>query len=172
MDRWLIRPKPMEDFSDHTPIQRSIPIYTVFGVLGTRNKISYEEFVEHIMNPIVEVWGLPAEIMCYEEGELSEYFSRWIRLFHSDSENESARPPNLHCLKAEWGRHGKKAGFMRDATIKRDATHLILLQGPRSNAFTTLASSFHKKGKPVVISVRPGKEVVEFSCLDHKEKSS
>jgi hypothetical protein len=37
---------------------------------------------------------------------------------------------------------------------------MLLLQGPRSNALSTLAGRLQRKGRPVVISERPGESVV------------
>ncbi len=57
---------------------------------------------------------------------------------------------------ADWVRSGRRAGLLRDARIQREASHFLLLQGPRSNALSTLAGRLQRKGKMVAISKRPG----------------
>jgi hypothetical protein len=51
---------------------------------------------------------------------------------------------------------------MRDALIQKEATHLLLLQGPRSNALSQMAARLKKKGRPVAISERPGLPVKDM----------
>jgi hypothetical protein len=131
------------------PGSRPDPTRIVFGVLGTRNKMSYEDFVSQILNPTMEVWGLPAEIVAPADGESAEVLQAW-----------AAHHKIPVCLvAADWSRNGKRAGLLRDARIQREATHMILLQGPRSNALATLAGRLQRKGRPVVISERPGTSV-------------
>lgn len=128
------------------PGSRGDPTRIVFGVLGTRNKMSYEDFVEQILDPTVEAWGLPAEIVAPADGESAEVLQAWATHRHIP----------VCLVAADWTRNGKRAGMLRDSRIQRDASHLILLQGPRSNTLTTLAGRLHRKGKPVVLSERPG----------------
>ena len=122
------------------------PTRIVFGVLGTRNKMSYEDFVAQILDPTVEAWGLPAEIVAPADGESSEVLQTWAA--------HHRIPVTL--VVADWKRDGKRAGMLRDSRIQRDASHMILLQGPRSNALTTLAGRLQRKGRPVALSERPG----------------
>ncbi len=132
-----------------SPVRPARPDRIVFGVLGTRNKIRYEEFVEQILDPALEAWGLPEELLIPADGESAEVIQTWAT---------HRRIPVARVI-ADWTRNGKRAGLLRDARIQREATHLILLQGPRSTALTALAGRLHRKGRPVVLSERPGEAV-------------
>lgn len=131
------------------PGSRTDPTRIVFGVLGTRNKMSYEDFVTQILDPTVEAWGLPAEIVAPADGESAEVLQTWA----------AHRRIPVCLVAADWTRNGKRAGMMRDARIQREASHMILLQGPRSNSLSTLAGRLQRKGRAVVISERPGETV-------------
>jgi hypothetical protein len=111
--------------------------------------MSYEDFVSQILDPTVEAWGLPVEIIAPADGESAEVLQAWA----------THRRIPICLVAADWTRNGKRAGMLRDSRIQRDASHLILLQGPRSNALTQLAGRLQRKGKPVVISERPGLSV-------------
>jgi hypothetical protein len=150
LDSWLGRRPVVMDARALSPVRiarRSDRI--VFGVLGTRNKMSYEDFVEQILDPVIEAWGLPEEFLIPGDGESGEVIQAWA------ARNDI--PVNR--VAADWVRNGKRAGLLRDARIQREASHLILLQGPRSNAMTTLAGKLQRKGKPVALSERPGEAV-------------
>jgi hypothetical protein len=121
----------------------------VLGVLGARNSIRYEEFVGDILAPVLEAWGTPDEIVAPAESESSHVIATWA--------GRLGVPVSL--VAADWVRSGRRAGLLRDARIQREATHFLLLQGPRSNALTTLAGRLRRKGRAVVISERPGAPV-------------
>lgn len=123
---------------------------TVLGVLGTRSKVQYEAFMAEIVAPIIEAWGLPDELLVPAEGESSELLCGWAR----------DRGIPVRRMACDWTSLGRKAGIFRDSAIQREATHLVLLQGPRSNAMTALAGRLQRKGRhQVVISERPGQPV-------------
>ena len=114
----------------------------VLGVIGTRSSTSN---MDELMAPIMEAW-CPDEIIISAEGESSFAIRQWA---------EVRRIP-VRCLGCDWRTHGKRASCIRDAQIQREATHLLLIQGPRSNSLSTLAARLHKRGRPVAISERPG----------------
>lgn len=153
LDSWLGRRPVAMDARALSPVRiarRSDRI--VFGVLGTRNKMSYEDFVEHILDPVIEAWGMPEEFVIPGDGESGEVIQTWA------SRNDIP----VCRITADWVRNGKRAGLLRDSCIQREASHLILLQGPRSNALTKLAGKLQRKGKPVALSERPGEPVRAF----------
>ena len=131
-----------------SPLTR--PTRVVLGVLGTRNSTHYDEFVEQIMAPIEEAWGTPDEIIAPAESESSQILVTWA--------TRSGVPVSL--VSADWIKQGKRAGILRDARIQREASHMLLLQGPRSNTLSALATRLQRKGRPVVISTRPGDPVI------------
>lgn len=131
-------------------LQRTVaPERIVLGVLGTRSNIRYDEFVEQILAPTTEAWGTPDEILIPAEGESTQVIQAWA--------TKQGIPMRL--IACDWARQGKRAGLLRDSQIQREANHFLLLQGPRSNALTMLATRLDRKGHPVVISVRPGRTV-------------
>lgn len=101
------------------------------------------------MGPIVEAWGFPDEILAPAESDSTQIILTWAK--------EKGIPVQL--VTADWRTQGRRASALRDGRIQRDATHLLMLQGPRSNALMTLASRLDRKGRPVVISERPGEPV-------------
>jgi hypothetical protein len=122
---------------------------TVLGVLGTRSSVRYADIEEQVLAPVLEAWGVPDELLLPADGESSYVLQAWA--------TRQGIPVRL--VSADWTRNGKRAGAMRDAVIQREATHFVLLQGPRSTALTTLAGRLHRKKRPVVISERPGEVV-------------
>ena len=118
----------------------------VLGVLGTRSNIRCEDLHDNILYPLLEAWGDPDELLLPAEGDSSEALQAWADSKHIPVSRVSC----------DWASQGRKAGLLRDARIQRESTHLLLLQGPRSNALTALAGRLSRKGRPVVISERPG----------------
>lgn len=144
--------------SGSKPIQRSLsPLLkrrtherVVLGVLGTRSGTRIEDLDTQIMGPAIEAWGTPDEIIIPAEGESSAAVQSWA----------SFRNIPCRLVASDWATHGKKAGLLRDARIQRESSHLVLLQGPRSNALTALARRLDRKGRHVAISERPGSRLV------------
>ena len=131
------------------------PTRMVLGVLGTRNSIRYDDFIADIIGPALEAWGVPDEIVAPAESESSHVLSSWAA--------RQGVPVSL--VAADWARTGRRAGLLRDARIQREATHFLLLQGPRSNALSTLAGRLQRKGKTVAISKRPGEPLETLSTM-------
>jgi hypothetical protein len=129
--------------------QPTAPERTVLGVLGTRSNVRYEEFERDVLAPLVEAWGVPDELMLPAESDSTQMILTWAK--------QKDIPVRL--VTAEWKQQGSRAGALRDGLIQRDSTHLLLLQGPRSNALMTLGKRLERKGRPVVISERPGEPV-------------
>lgn len=118
----------------------------VLGVLGARSTMLCEDLELNIMGPVVEAWGLPEEVIVPSEGESSSAIQTWAE----------KKGITVHLVSSDWAQQGRRGGILRDARIQRDATHLLMLQGPRSNALMHTAARLARKGRPVVISERPG----------------
>ena len=121
----------------------------VLGVLGTRSNIRYEDMETDVFAPLVEAWGFPDEVIVPAESDSSQILLTWAK--------EKGIPVRM--ISCDWVTQGRKAGLLRDSRIQREATHLLLLQGPRSNALMQLATRLERKGRPVVISERPGQPI-------------
>ena len=136
-----------------SPPRAARPERTVLGVLGTRSKVRYEDMEAQILLPYLEAWGDPDEILLPAEGDSSRIIQAWA----------TRRSIPVSLIVSDWSAHGKRAGILRDSRIQREASHMLLLQGPRSNALMTLARRLHRKGRPVVISERPDEPVKSLS---------
>lgn len=118
----------------------------MLGVLGTRSNVRVEDLESQILSPILEAWGTPDAIILPADGDSSYAIQAWAQ----------SREIPVQLIACDWAKQGRRAGLFRDATIQREATHFVLLQGPRSNALTQLSQRLARKGRPVVISERPG----------------
>jgi hypothetical protein len=118
----------------------------VLGVLGTRSNVQVADLEEQILGPVLEAWGIPDALILPAGSDSTYALEAWAQ----------AKEIPVQLVACDWAKQGRRAGLLRDATIQREATHLILLQGPRSNALTQLAQRLTRKGRPVVISERPG----------------
>lgn len=148
---WLGRPEPLQ--SQPRPPSPLLKYRTVdrvvLGVLGTRSNIRVEDLEANIIAPIVEAWGLPDEILIPAEGDSSHAIQSWA----------TSKEIPVRLVSCDWAKQGKRAGLLRDARIQREASHLVMLQGPRSNALMQLATRLTRKGRHVVISERPTEPV-------------
>ena len=131
------------------------PDRIVLGVLGTRSNMRYEDVEADILGPTAEAWGIPDELVIPAEGDISFILQTWAK--------QKEIPVRL--VACNWTSQGKRAGMLRDNQIQREATHMLLLQGPRSNALMQLAQRLERKGRPVVISERPGQPVKSVSTM-------
>ena len=129
-----------------SPVKSARPSRTVLGVLGTRSNVRIEDLEAQILNPTLEAWGLPDALILPADGDSSYAIQAWAQ----------AKDIPVQLIACDWAKQGRRAGLLRDATIQREATHLVLLQGPRSTALSTKALQLARKGRPVVISERPG----------------
>ena len=128
----------------------------VLGVFGTRNSIRPEDLDANILAPMIATWGTPDIILLPAEGDSSFAIESWAQL--------KGIPTNL--VSCDWASQGRRAGLLRDSRIQREATHFLLLQGPRSNALSTMAKRLHRKGHPVLISERPNQPAVDCSTIN------
>lgn len=133
-----------------SPIKPAKPSRTVLGVLGTRSNVRVEDLEAQVLGPAMEAWGIPDALILPAEGDSSYAIQAWAQV----------KEIPVHLVAADWTKQGPRASLLRDATIQREATHLVLLQGPRSNKLTALALRLHRRGRPVVISERPGLPVL------------
>lgn len=127
----------------------------ILGFIGVRNGVKYEEIHTNIFAPIVEAWGIPDEVIAPDEGDSAQAIITWCR-------NNDVP---LRLIACDWAKQGRRAGMLRDAKLQKEATHLVLLQGPRSNKLAELATKLERKHYPVVISQRPGMAVVTPNSL-------
>jgi threonine synthase len=155
LDGWLGRPTRKVDPRSLSPLLKTPqPARVVFGFLGTRSSLTYEDMEGQILAPAMEAWGTPDELILPAEGDSSQALMAWA----------TRRQIPCRIVASDWALQGRRAGLLRDARIQRESTHLILLQGPRSTALSALARRLIKK-RPVAISERPGQPLVPASAL-------
>jgi hypothetical protein len=145
LDTWLGSTKKV-DARSLSPVKATKTARIVLGILGARANMTYEAIQEEIIEPAITAWGVPDEVLLPAQGESSYTIQSWA----------ATKEIPVSLVTADWTLQGSKAGFYRDARIQRDATHLILLQGPRSTALAALAARLQRKGRPVLLSERPG----------------
>ena len=143
----LTAPKTTRALSPIYPSRYSIDQpRKVLGFLGKRSNIRYEDIEVQILEPILREWGTPDEILLPMEGDSSYAIQRWAQ----------ANGVSIQLVGCDWLAHGRRASMLRDSQIQRDATHLVMIQGPRSNAYSVLAERLRRKGRKVALSERPG----------------
>lgn len=154
MSGWLGSSRPARSLS---PLLKrgSKDSRIVLGVLGTRSNIRADDLDINIIAPLVEAWGLPDEIIVPAEGDSSQAIQSWAELKNIP----------ISLVGCDWVAQGRRAGMLRDSRIQREATHLLMLQGPRSNALSALAQRLSRKGRPVVLSERPGMPLLPLMPL-------
>jgi hypothetical protein len=118
----------------------------VLGFLGKRSNVRYEDIEAQILEPVLREWGTPDEVILPAEGESSYAIQLWAQ----------KNGISIHLVGCDWLANGRRASMLRDLQIQRDSTHLVMIQGPRSNSYSTLADRLRRKGRNVAISERPG----------------
>jgi hypothetical protein len=145
---WLGKTTPVDPRS-LSPVRSVRPERIVFGVLGARNNVRYEDVERDILQPLLDKWPNPDELILALDSDVAYVIQGWAE----------RRGIPVRIIAADWIKHGRRASVLRDACIQREASHLVLLQGPRSNALSQLAGRLNRKGRNVAISSRPGEPV-------------
>lgn len=144
----------MEDIRPLSPLLRELTTERmVLGVLGTRSSTRLADLEIQVLAPMVEAWGIPDELLLPAGSDSTAALQTWA----------AQKEIPVRLLVADWFSHGRRASILRDATIQREATHLVLLQGPRSDALAKLGRRLVRKGRHVIISERPGEPVKSVS---------
>ena len=124
-------------------LERGKPLY--LGVLGKTESITPLHVADEIMNPLLSLWErMPDKMILPDEGTSSALLNLWAE------RNEI----ELQSLQADYFRLGRKAGFVRDAMIVKECTHLLVFLGQRSQKYEQIALREAKKGK-IVYTVSP-----------------
>lgn len=120
------------------PIQQAKPFY--LGILGKTEHLDNTKLSEDILHPLLEIWGrLPEKIILSSEGASSYMINLWADRVHVD----------VQSIEADYRKLGRKAGFLRDAMILKESTHVLIFLGVRSQKNEQIAIREAKKGKQV-----------------------
>lgn len=124
---------PLEDLP-----KRALPLYV--GILGKTECITQDKLSTEILNPLLSIWGrLPEKLIVSSEGMSSVLFSIWAERNEIESQ----------MIEADYRKLGRRAGFLRDAMILKECTHLLVFLGLRSQKNEEVALREAKKGKKV-----------------------
>jgi hypothetical protein len=120
------------------PLTQGTPLY--FGVLGKTDTLTKQKLSEEILHPLLSLWSrLPDKVLLPSEGTSSALISIWAEQNNVEFQSFDANYQKL----------GRKAGFLRDAMITKEATHLLVFLGTRSQKNEQIAIREVKKGKHV-----------------------
>jgi hypothetical protein len=132
--------------------QRAEPLYV--GVLGKTESITQEKLSTEILNPLLSIWGrLPEKLIVSSEGMSSVLISIWAERNEIDSQ----------MIEADYRKLGRRAGFLRDAMILKECTHLLVFLGLRSQKNEEIATREAKKGKKVYTIHPKSWEIAELT---------
>jgi len=148
LDKWLNPQKnkstlellddKMEDDNSDTSVSKGF----VLGVLGNSSAKAWTGkcVKENCMEPILQqVGSSPEKLLCPSDGATSLLLQSW------------AEHNNVPCasFSADWSKLGRKARSLRDTTIIKEATHLLIFLGGRSDFYEKIAIREVKRGKVV-----------------------
>jgi len=150
LTKWLGSTAKAVDPRSLSPVRTVAPTSKIWGLLGAWNGTSYDEMQKNVINPLVESWGLPDRILLPAEGDAAQVLQRWATM----------KDIPVRFMGCDWKTYGRRAALLRDTAIQQEASHFVLLQGPRSMALTSLAARLKRKGKAVGLAERPGHKIV------------
>ncbi len=132
--------------------QRGEPLYV--GVLGKTESITQDKLSTEILYPLLSLWGrLPDKLIVSSEGMSSVLFSIWAERNEIESQ----------MIEADYRKLGRRAGFLRDAMILKECTHLLVFLGVRSQKNEEVAMREAKKGKKVYTIHPKSWEIAELT---------
>ena len=132
--------------------QRGEPLYV--GVLGKTESITQDKLSTELLNPLLSLWGrLPDKLIVSSEGMSSVLFSIWAERNEIESQ----------MIEADYRKLGRRAGFLRDAMILKECTHLLVFLGVRSQKNEEVAMREAKKGKKVYTIHPKSWEIAELT---------
>jgi len=114
----------------------------VLGILGARNSITKQIIQDEILNPVLndlmdstKTKNRPVRILIPSEPLSSTYVECWAERLGIE----------VHSVKSDWVRHGRRAGILRDAHIENECNVFIVFEGPKSRYYLDLAERIAKR---------------------------
>ena len=108
----------------------------MLGVLGARNALTKQIMQDEILIPVLDDLGNKiTKIMLPAEPLSSTYIECYA------TRNTIA----VDLVKSDWIRNGRRAGVLRDAAIEKEATALLIFEGPKSRYYLDLAERIAKR---------------------------
>ena len=116
----------------------------ILGVLGARNALTKQSMQDEILGPILDdLEQKPAKILLPAEPLSSTYIECWA----------SRQDIPVDLIKSDWVRNGRRAGVLRDAAIEKEATALLIFEGPKSRYYLDLAERIAKRHTMIPVYV-------------------
>lgn len=133
----------------------------ILGVLGARNALTKQIIQDEILNPILDDLAVkPSRVLIPSEPMSSTYIECWA--------NRSGTP--VDAIKSDWIKNGRRAGIIRDAYIEKEATALLIFEGPKSRYYLDLAERIIKRRPEMKVYVVESKGVTPI-LLEVEAKS-
>ncbi|NDB86116.1 MAG: hypothetical protein EB127_25955 [Alphaproteobacteria bacterium] len=114
----------------------------VMGILGARNSITKQIIQDEILNPVLndlmestKTKNRPMRVLIPSEPLSSTYVECWAERLGIE----------VHSVKSDWVRHGRRAGILRDAHIEKECNVFIVFEGPKSRYYLELAERIAKR---------------------------
>jgi hypothetical protein len=161
MEKYLTNYNPKEkekstlELLDDKPLLQPQPQF-VLGVLGHSEHAFWnrETIMNQIVFPIIgEQDQIPSRLILPSEGATSLLLEAWT--------DRQVIPSCVY--EADWAKLGKRAKALRDARIVKEATHLLLFLGKKSDYYEKIAIREVKKGKVVYCVDAESHELVEYT---------
>lgn len=142
MDKYLIKTKSTLELLGDLPeeVQENLP--AVLGILGNSSAAVWtsQTILEKVLEPILgQLEKNPEKILLPADGITSVLLETWAGKNKVDSKVYSA----------DWKVLGRRARAIRDSQIVKEASHLLVFLGGRSDYYERLAIREVKKGKIV-----------------------
>lgn len=108
----------------------------MLGVLGARNALTKQIMQDEILIPVLDdLENKIKKVMLPAEPLSSTYIECYA------TRNNIA----VDLVKSDWIRNGRRAGVLRDAAIEKEATALLIFEGPKSRYYLDLAERIAKR---------------------------
>lgn len=122
----------------------------ILGVLGARNTLTKQIIQDEILNPILDDLAVkPSRVLIPSEPMSSTYIECWA----------TRNGITVDSVKSDWIKNGRRAGIIRDAYIEKEATALLIFEGPKSRYFLDLAERIAKRRPEMKVYVVESKGV-------------
>ena len=155
MDKYLIKTKSTLELLGDLPEEIPEKLPVVLGVLGNSSAAVWTSqiLLEKVLEPILgELGKNPEKILLPADGITSVFLETWAGKNKVDSKVYSA----------DWKVLGRRAMVIRDSQIVKEASHLLVFLGGRSDYYEKMAMREVKKGKIVYTIETKTLELVEW----------
>ena len=120
------------------------------GVLGAKNSISKQILQNEILDPILnDLSSKPVRMFLPAEPISSAFAEGWA----------GRHDIPVELVKSDFVKHGRKASILRDASIEKACSVLVVFEGPRSRYYMDLAERIAKRNPDKLIYVVEAKDV-------------